>query len=141
MVPQVGGSSPPVPAMFSKKSSRIKGRTRPCASPAKLQAPCVAHRVAQTVAHGPEPAARVASPSRSARRAPRSPAAPYLWRRGGVFQFRRRLPKRPVDLGAPEFLSLSLRTNLLPEAMKRAAALIAATERAERSCRSARCRS
>jgi hypothetical protein len=34
-------------------------------------------------------------------------------------------------LGAPDFLSLSLRTNLLPEAMKRAAALIAAMERAE----------
>jgi hypothetical protein len=73
----------------------------------------------------------VAPSTRPARRARRSPAAPYLWRRGGVFQFRRRLPKRLVDLGAPEFLSLSLRTNLLPEAMKRAAALIAAMERAE----------
>lgn len=113
--------------MFSKKSSRFKGRCRPCASPAKLSASYVAHRVAQTVAHAPEPADR----ERSSTRPARSPAAPYLWRRGGVFQFRRRLPKRLVDLGAPEFLSLSLRTHLLPEAMKRAAALIAAMERAE----------
>jgi hypothetical protein len=110
-----------------KKSSRIKGRSCSCASLAKLQGACVAHHVA----HGLAPAVREMSSRRPARRAPRSPASPYLWRRGGVFQFRRRLPKRLVDLGAPEFLSLSLRTNLLPEAMKRAAALIAAKERAE----------
>jgi hypothetical protein len=87
----------------------------------------VSHRLSHIAA----PAARATAVSRPARRTPRSPAAPYLWRRGGVFQFRRRLPKRLVDLGAPESLPLSLRTRLLPEAMKRAAALIAAMERAE----------
>ena len=56
---------------------------------------------------------------------------PFVWRRGGVYQFRRRLPKKLTELGAPALLCLSLRTEVLPEAMKRAAAIIAAVERVE----------
>ena len=56
---------------------------------------------------------------------------PFVWRRGGVYQFRRRLPKRLTKLGAPALLCLSLRTEVLPEAMKRAAAIIAAVESVE----------
>ena len=56
---------------------------------------------------------------------------PFVWRRGGVYQFRRRLPKKLTELGAPALLCLSLRTEVLPEAMKRAAAIIAAVERIE----------
>jgi hypothetical protein len=48
-----------------------------------------------------------------------------------AFHFRRRLPKKLTELGAPAFLCLSLRAEVLPEAMKRAAAIIAAVERVE----------
>jgi hypothetical protein len=40
---------------------------------------------------------------------------PFVWRRGGVYQFRRRLPKKLTELGAPALLCLSLRTEVLPE--------------------------
>jgi hypothetical protein len=40
-------------------------------------------------------------------------------------------PEKIVEKGAPSFLCLSLRTQVLPEAMKRAAALLAAMERIE----------
>lgn len=56
---------------------------------------------------------------------------PFVWRRNGVYQFRRRLPKRLTELGAPASLSLSLQTQVLVEAMKRAAAIVAALERVE----------
>lgn len=56
---------------------------------------------------------------------------PYVWSRNGAYQFRRRLPKKLTELGAPTFLCLSLRTEVLPEAMKRAAAIIAAMELVE----------
>jgi hypothetical protein len=56
---------------------------------------------------------------------------PFVWRRGRVYQYRRRLPKKLTELGAPTLLCLSLRTEVLPEAMKRAAAIIAAVERVE----------
>ena len=56
---------------------------------------------------------------------------PFVWRRGRVYQYRRRLPKKLTELGSPALLCLSLRTEVLPEAMKRAAAIIAAVERVE----------
>lgn len=56
---------------------------------------------------------------------------PFVWRRGRAFHFRRRLPKKLTELGAPACLCLSLQTEVLPEAMKRAAAIIAAIERVE----------
>ncbi len=56
---------------------------------------------------------------------------PFVWRRNGVYQFRRRLSKRLTELGAPASLSLSLQTEVLVEAMKRAAAIVAALERVE----------
>jgi hypothetical protein len=48
-----------------------------------------------------------------------------------AFNFRRRWPARLVRLGLPGFLRSSLRTDVLSEAMTRAAALIAAMERVE----------
>jgi hypothetical protein len=56
---------------------------------------------------------------------------PFVWRRGRVYQYRRRLPRKLAELGAPALLCLSLRTEVLPEAMKRAAAIIAAVEHVE----------
>jgi hypothetical protein len=43
----------------------------------------------------------------------------HLVRRNGIFHFRRRWPLALRSLGAPEFLSVSLRTHLLGEAVKR----------------------
>lgn len=55
---------------------------------------------------------------------------PYVVWRDHALQFRRRYPKL-VELGAPKFLRLSLRTEFIPEAMKQAAALIAIMQRVE----------
>ena len=45
---------------------------------------------------------------------------PFVWRRGRVYQYRQRLPKKLTELGSPALLCLSLRTEVLREAMKRA---------------------
>lgn len=56
----------------------------------------------------------------------------HLTRRNGVFYFRRRWPQALRALGAPEFLSVSLRTHVLADAVKRSADLLAAIEDGER---------
>jgi hypothetical protein len=43
----------------------------------------------------------------------------FVWRRGRTYQVRRRLPRKLIELGSPALLCLSLRTEVLPEAMKR----------------------
>ncbi|MCB1312929.1 MAG: hypothetical protein KDK29_14120 [Sedimentitalea sp.] len=48
-----------------------------------------------------------------------------------MFHFRRRWPAELRTFGAPEFLSISLRTNLLREAVKRSADLLTALEAGE----------
>ncbi|MGB2201776.1 MAG: DUF6538 domain-containing protein, partial [Pseudooceanicola atlanticus] len=40
----------------------------------------------------------------------------HLVRRNGIFYFRRRWPKALRDVGAPEFCSVSLRTDILADA-------------------------
>ncbi|WP_366942720.1 DUF6538 domain-containing protein [uncultured Paracoccus sp.] len=64
---------------------------------------------------------------RDRRRAPalRRPAGPYLQRRGRTFYFRKRLPLPLAKKCGRAFLCFSLRTPLLPEAMIRAARLLA----------------
>ncbi|WP_368502190.1 DUF6538 domain-containing protein [Salipiger sp. 1_MG-2023] len=56
----------------------------------------------------------------------------HLVRRNGIFYFRRRWPKKIRCLGAPAFLSVSLRTHLLAEAVKRSADLLSAVEAGEK---------
>ena len=116
---------------FQKSSMNPRVPTSPWSRPPQLPGPDVAQGVAQAVAHEPGAASRSRRPTR--RRPPSAPAGPmpFVWRRGGVYQFRRRLPKKLTELGAPALLCLSLRTEVLPEAMKRAAAIIAAVERVE----------
>ncbi len=55
----------------------------------------------------------------------------HLVRRNGTFYFRRRWPKSLHDVGAPEFLSISLRTQILSEAVKRSADLLTLIEAGE----------
>jgi len=55
----------------------------------------------------------------------------HLVRRNGIFYFRRRWPEKIRRLGAPEFLSRSLRTHVLAEAVKRSADLLSAIEAGE----------
>ncbi|WP_371398856.1 DUF6538 domain-containing protein [Marinovum algicola] len=43
----------------------------------------------------------------------------HLVRRNGIFYFRRRWPKALRDVGASDFFSVSLRINVLAEAVKR----------------------
>ncbi|MBB91472.1 MAG: hypothetical protein CMF68_10865 [Magnetovibrio sp.] len=57
----------------------------------------------------------------------------HLVRRNGVFYFRRRWTTPLRKNGAPEFLSVSLRTNILSEAVKRSADLLTAVEAGERN--------
>ncbi|WP_408607866.1 DUF6538 domain-containing protein [Acidimangrovimonas sediminis] len=56
----------------------------------------------------------------------------HLVRRNGIFHFRRRWPETLRHLGAPEFLSVSLRTNFLSIATERACGLRAALSIGER---------
>ena len=52
----------------------------------------------------------------------------HLVRRNGVFYFRRRWPEKLQHFGAPEFLSVSLRTQILSEAVKRSGDLLSAVQ-------------
>ncbi|MBV0893139.1 hypothetical protein KTN05_15085 [Paracoccus sp. Z118] len=56
----------------------------------------------------------------------------HLTRRNGVFYFRRRWPQGLRHFGAPEFLSLSLQTHVLADAVKRSGDLLTALESRER---------
>src|SRR6056297_8902 len=56
----------------------------------------------------------------------------HLVRRNGIFYFRRRWPEKIRRFGAPAFLSVSLRTHVLAEAVKRSADLLSAIEAGER---------
>ena len=56
----------------------------------------------------------------------------HLVRRNRVFYFRRRWPQSLRDVGAPEFLSVSLRTEILSDAVKRSADLLTLIEAGER---------
>jgi hypothetical protein len=53
-------------------------------------------------------------------------------RRSGIFQFRRRWPTALTKHGAPAFLSVSLRTDVLSDAVKRSALLLTLIEAGER---------
>ena len=53
------------------------------------------------------------------------PLGPYLIRRGNALVFRRRVPKGHAELFSSPFLSLPLRTHLLPEGRLRALRLAA----------------
>ncbi|WP_354544373.1 DUF6538 domain-containing protein [Roseovarius sp. MBR-78] len=53
-------------------------------------------------------------------------------RRNGIFYFRRRWPEKIRRFGAPAFLSVSLRTHVLAEAVKRSADLLSAIEAGKR---------
>ncbi|WP_425597700.1 DUF6538 domain-containing protein [Thalassorhabdomicrobium marinisediminis] len=55
----------------------------------------------------------------------------HLVRRNHVFYFRRRWPEKPRKYGAPAFLSVSLRTQVLSEAVKRSVDLLSAVEAGE----------
>ena len=57
--------------------------------------------------------------------------APYLIRRGGIYYFRKRLPKVIAEKCGRTFLRLSLRTPLRVQATIRAARLVAAYQHAE----------
>ncbi len=56
----------------------------------------------------------------------------HLVRRNQVFHFRRRWPEKIRRRGAPAFLSVSLRTQVLSDAVKRSAGLPSAVEAGER---------
>ncbi|MEO9629684.1 MAG: DUF6538 domain-containing protein [Sulfitobacter sp.] len=56
----------------------------------------------------------------------------YLVRRNKVFYFRRRWPEKLRQYGAPAFLSVSLRTQILSEAVKRSVDLLSAVEAGEK---------
>lgn len=56
----------------------------------------------------------------------------HLVRRNGIFQFRRRWPTALTKIGAPAFLSVSLRTDVLSDAVKRSALLLTIIEAGER---------
>lgn len=53
---------------------------------------------------------------------------PHVRLRGGVFPFRRRFPKNAGELGAQQLPCLPLRTQFIPEALKRAAAFFTTME-------------
>lgn len=55
----------------------------------------------------------------------------HIVRRNRVFYFRRRWPQSLREFGAPEFLSVSLRTEILAEAVKRSADLLTQIEAGE----------
>lgn len=57
----------------------------------------------------------------------------HLVRRNGIFQFRRRWPTALTKIGAPVFLSVSLRTDVLSEAVKRSAILLTIIKAGERA--------
>lgn len=56
----------------------------------------------------------------------------YLVRRSKTFYFRRRWPKKFCEHGAPAFLSVSLRTQIHSEAVKRSVGLLSAVEVGEK---------
>jgi len=71
-------------------------------------------------------------PSARGRARPRSPG-PYLQIRGRTYYFRKRLSQGVSNLSAISFLTISLRTQFLREAMIRAARVLAALEKAEKT--------
>ncbi|MFZ3581409.1 DUF6538 domain-containing protein [Loktanella sp. DJP18] len=84
----------------------------------------------QSVTHACDTRPKILSPHRCRRS---RPAGPYLQKRGAVFYFRKRLPKVISEKCGRSFLCLSLRTPLLPEAMSRAAHLLAVLESEEKN--------
>jgi len=143
--------------MFTPKPLKYMGSHSPWSTPPEgvdaVVAPTVAPPVTQAIFRcardtdsgaPPEPRRRGRPPGSKTRlrevrdsaqtcrqaRPTRSPAA-FLTLRGGVFHFRRRLPRRLAARTPMNELRRSLGTNSLAEAVKRAGALIAALERFE----------
>ncbi|MDW4549922.1 hypothetical protein R5H32_11210 [Defluviimonas sp. D31] len=107
--------------MKLRKSSKIKGRTRPTPAPVSQASQPVTQAATQ-------PGTRCESPR------PRRPrrAGPYLIRRGRIFYFRKRLPRGESNPLSNLFLVLSLRTDLPLIAVTRSAALLTVCEQKEK---------
>ncbi len=111
MVPCIVGSNPTTPATFSRKARKIRGDRASGKSDVSQHSETVTHAVTQPASNRPG----------SRLRKPRYHAGPYLMRRGRIFYFRKRLPKRLSNQVPNQFLCLSLRTDLPLDAVKRAA--------------------
>ncbi|WP_420915826.1 DUF6538 domain-containing protein [Oceaniglobus indicus] len=119
MVPCIVGSNPTTPAIDQKK--RILPNGIAVDQAASLPSP--RRGGSQTGSHGRR--TRSSNPGRR--------WGLHLVRRNSIFHFRRRWPEKLRRRGAPEFLSVSLRTHVFSSAVKRSADLLSALEAGERN--------